>query len=174
MNILDSTANDLMMFYEIYNFITYEAELLDDARYQEWFQLFTEDIKYQIPVRTTRYKKDGDGISNKMFHVDDDYHILDKRVRRIQSKSAWSENPPSRTRHVISNIRFISSEKDNEYLVKSNFILYRNRGDIPAYDIISGERQDVLRKLDGNLKIAYRKVLIDQSNLSMHNLGVFL
>ncbi len=166
--------NEIEIHFRIQKFLIYEAELLDAANYSEWFQLFNKDIIYQIPTRTTRYKKDGSGISEKTFHVNDDYHILDKRVRRFQTKAAWSEDPPSRTRHLITNIRIKKGNNDDEYSVKSNFLLYRSRGDEGTFDLLSGERADQIIEINGNLKISRRLVLIDQSTLSMNNLAVFL
>lgn len=167
-------TKEMETYFQISQFYINEAELLDDKRYKEWFQLFTKDIIYQIPVRTTRYKKDGEGISATMYHVDDDYHILDKRVRRLQTTSAWSEDPPSRTRHLITNIRYAQGTDENTYNTKTNFLLYRSRGDEAKFDVLSGERHDVLLIEDSGFKITKRVIIIDQTNLSVNNLGVFL
>jgi len=43
-----------------------------------------------------------------------------------------------------------------------------------AYDLIVGERFDVLRNVDGHLRIARRRIVLDQSSLGTKNLGVFL
>src|SRR5690349_5319537 len=38
-------------------FLYREARLLDERRFHEWLELFTEDLRYWMPVRTSRYPK---------------------------------------------------------------------------------------------------------------------
>jgi 3-phenylpropionate/cinnamic acid dioxygenase small subunit len=42
---------------------------------------------------------------------------------------AWAEDPPSRTRHLITNIEVETGSTDAEILVYSNFLVYRSRGE---------------------------------------------
>ena len=58
--------------------------------------------------------------------------------------------------------------------MRSALLLYRSRGDLGAHDLIVGERHDLLRAVDGELRIARRRAVLDQSSLSTKNLGVFL
>jgi 3-phenylpropionate/cinnamic acid dioxygenase small subunit len=93
-------------------------------------------------------------------------------VERFYSKIAWAEMPPSRTRHLISNIR---TRKDDgvQFEVDSNFIVYRTRMEKDE-DIFVGTRKDVLRRGNGELKIARRTILLDQAVLGAKNISVFL
>ena len=40
-----------------------------------------------------------------MGHFDEDLYSLRKRVQRLTTDHAWTEDPPSRTRHFVTNIR---------------------------------------------------------------------
>ncbi len=62
---------------------------------------------------------------------------------------------------------------DDDLWVRSAFLVYRNRLETET-DILVGRREDVLRREAGALKIARRKILIEQSTLLAKNLTVFL
>jgi 3-phenylpropionate/cinnamic acid dioxygenase small subunit len=59
-------------------------------------------------------------------------------------------------------------------MVQSNLLLYRNRGDVPHADLLSAVRQDVLRRVNGNWRLARRTIVLDQSTVATLNLAVLL
>jgi 3-phenylpropionate/cinnamic acid dioxygenase small subunit len=85
---------------------------------------------------------------------------------------AWAEDPPSRTRHMISNIEVEAGDTEAEIRVYSNFIVYRSRAETEE-DFYVGARQDVLRRVEGAWKIAHRKLILDQNVLSAKNVSIF-
>ncbi len=165
--IVDGVANQ-----EITDFLYHEAELLNDNRHMEWLELLTEDIVYHVPLRVTLEKGEGSEFLNSMKIMDENYESIMLRILRLETEYCWAEMPSSRTRHHLSNIRIMETESDT-YFVKSNFLLFRNRGDTPNYDLFSGERQDVIRKADGRYMLAKRVVYLDQSVLGAHNVSFF-
>ena len=80
--------------------------------------------------------------------------------------------PPSRTRHLISNVR-IKKDDGSEIEVHCNFLVYRTRMETDQ-DIFVGTRIDTLRRVDGDFKIAKRTIILDQAVLSAKNISVFL
>ena len=158
---------------EIGEFFYREAELLDSNRLEEWLELLTEDIGYEMPVRLTRERGQPD-VSSQMGHFSEDRRSLELRVKRLGTDFGWAENPPSRTRRFISNIRVENTSNPNEVKARSYFLLYRSRGSSTEVDLISGERQDLLRKLDGRWKLASRLIIVDQTVLGTRNLAIFL
>ncbi|MEW6471008.1 MAG: aromatic-ring-hydroxylating dioxygenase subunit beta [Actinomycetota bacterium] len=157
---------------EIEAFLMEEAELLDDGRLREWLELCTDDIRYEVPVRVTRERVSGRGITRDMAHWSDDWTALEMRVLRQETEYAWAEDPPSRTRHFVTNVRLNPGEGDDEIAVRSNVLLFRNRGDSPNHDLLSAERRDVVRRVDGRWKLARRRVILDHSTLPTHNLPI--
>lgn len=168
-----AAASD-QLYREVRDFLMEEAELLDGGRYREWLELVTEDVRYVVPVRVTRERSAPTDVVDGVCHMDDDYDALEMRVLRLETEYAWAEDPPSRTRHFVTNIRARGGDGDGELHVVSNVLLYRTRGDVPTFDLLSGERDDVLRRLNGSLKLASRRVLLDQSTVLTHNLAVIL
>lgn len=169
---LDRVSRDTLG--EIEEFLLDEAELLDEGRLREWLELVTDDVKYEIPVRVTRERVSGPGIISDMAHWYDDWTALEMRVLRQETEFAWAEDPPSRTRHFVTNIRAKPGDGEGEFAVRSNLLLFRSRGDSPHHDLISAERHDVLRRVDGVWKLARRRVILDQSTLATHNLPIIL
>jgi 3-phenylpropionate/cinnamic acid dioxygenase small subunit len=93
------------------------------------------------------------------------------------TEHAWAEDPPSRLRHFITNVRTFEPDDpaDTAHLVvESAELLFRSRGDVNDGALLSCGREDVLRRCDDRWKLARRKVIADESVLRMQNLAVFL
>jgi 3-phenylpropionate/cinnamic acid dioxygenase small subunit len=161
---------------EIEQFYYHEAELLDDHRYTEWFDLFSSDARYWMPTRSNRLLREHDkeaSAEGEFALFDDSKKTLGWRVKQMDSLTHWAENPRSRTRHLVSNVRIAPAQYEDEYEVKSNFICYRNRLS-DEVDIWVGERTDLLRRdQEQELCIARRKILLDQNVVLSKNLSVF-
>lgn len=163
------------LYDEVLAFVFHEAELLDERRHEEWLALLTEDIRYVVPVRVTTPHSLADSALRDMAHFDEDRYSLGKRVERLATEHAWAEDPPSRTRRHVSNVRCRELDLTGEIEVRTNLLLFRSRGDIHAHDLLSATRTDVLRRGDdGALLLARRHVLLDESVLRTQNLAVFL
>jgi ethylbenzene dioxygenase subunit beta len=162
---------------EVQEFLYREAELLDEGRYREWLGLVTEDIRYQVPVRVARERGAAEsavtGVASNSFHLDEDKDSLELRVDRLETGFAWAEEPPSRIRHFVSNVR-VQPLGDNELAVRSSVLVYRSRWDRPGHDLLSGERQDVLRRVDGEWRLAKRWVVLDSTTLPTLNLSFLI
>jgi 3-phenylpropionate/cinnamic acid dioxygenase small subunit len=104
----------------------------------------------------------------------DDYRSIMGRILRLSGKSAWAEDPPSRTRRLVTNVFVEETDKSDEFVVTSYLLLTRSRFKDHHVDIISGERRDVLRLGEAGFKLARREVIIDQAVLGTPNLAVFL
>jgi PAH dioxygenase small subunit len=168
-------AVDLATRLEIEDLYSHEAELLDERRWEEWVDLFAPEVEYTAPIRVTRRSPAPD-VVEELGHFDDTKASLTLRAKRLRTDVAWAEDPPSHTRRLITNVRVRPGDEDDTLAVRTNFLLYRSRGDMGAYDLIVGERQDLLRRTPEGpgWLIARRRILIDQSSLSTKNLGVFL
>ncbi len=160
------------LYQEVTDFLVYEAELLDSGRFREWFELLTEDIVYQMPVRVTRERRAGAEFSSEAWHLNETWDSLRTRVARLETDSAWAENPPSRTRRFITNIRIRPGHRADELNVVSNILPYRNQAD--SVHLLSAERHDVWRRVHDQWRLSRRLILLDQSTLGTHNLAIFL
>ena len=143
------------------DFLFQEAALLDAWRLDDWVKLFTEDARYVVP---TTDLPQGDPKRDLVF-IDDDITRLRARVARLTSRHAHREYPWSRTRRFVSNVR-VKETNDSELSVTANVLVYRFRGGEGAPYV--GRIDYVLRRDGGDLKIAYRRAVLDLETLSWH------
>lgn len=161
------------LYSEVVDFLYREAELLDSGRFREWLDLLTEDINYRMPVRTTRAREAGPGFSEAMDFLAESKASLSMRVDRLETEFAWAENPPTRTRHMLSNIRVEPGKTEGEVQVSSYFLVYMSRGDIASPSLFSGVREDVLQNVGDRWMLARRTVLVDHTVMGAKNLSIF-
>ena len=163
-----------------------EARLLDSRQYQQWFALITEDLRYIIPSRVNvlvnnreRGNEDMISIERELEGADSDgcpireegYMHMMIRVERAYKMNSWSENPPARTRRLVSNVEILSDEPE-ALTVISNFHMHYARPGSDNY-LYAGQRRDTLRKADGSYKIAHREVVLDYANVDYPTFGLF-
>ena len=156
-----------------HQFLVEEAALLDAADYPGWLDLLCADIQYVMPVRVTTARGAGPGPLPGMGHFDEDLYALRKRVQRLATDHAWTEDPPSRTRHFVTNVRTFRAAA-SELHVQSALLLFRSRGDTREADLLSAGRADLLRETADGLRLARREITVDESVLRTQNLAVFL
>ena len=156
-----------------HQFLVEEAALLDAADFAGWLGLLCEDIRYLMPVRVTTARGAGFDSLADMGHFDEDMYALRKRVQRLATDHAWTEDPPSRTRHFVTNVRTFRIGGD-DLRVESALLLFRSRGDTREPSLISAGRTDLLRATADGLRLARREITVDESVLRTQNLAVFL
>lgn len=135
-----SVAGRTIARAEVEDFLYTEAETLDAWRYDEWLELFEEGARYEIPT-TDFLPTDTFAPHDSGSFVDDDYDLLKARVKRLKSRKAHAENPPSRTHRLVSNVR-ISAGAGDELRVSAAFIVHRARDG--QFDTYVGWYQHVL------------------------------
>jgi 3-phenylpropionate/cinnamic acid dioxygenase small subunit len=169
-------AERALLQHQVEQFLYAEAALLDARRYRDWLGLLTDDIHYWMPIRRTVSTADLDLEFTKpgeMAYFDDDRTVLEMRVRKLEAGSAWSEDPPSRSRHFVSNVRILGVEGDDISL-EAAFHLHRSRLNSEA-DNWYGRRVDVLRRAPSDhgecFRLARRHLFLDQTVILSANLS---
>ena len=164
------------MIRQVEQFLYLEARLLDDRQLHEWLDLLTDDVRCWMPIRSNRYPVNSKAISildgSRYEEGDLTKDSLQRRVARLDTGMAWAEDPPSRTRHFVTNVEVQPGDKEGELKVYSNFIMYRTRAETEE-DFYVGSRQDVLRIVGGDFEIAYRRIVLDQNVLLAKNVSNF-
>jgi biphenyl 2,3-dioxygenase subunit beta len=173
-------TTDVATQHSVEQFLYAEAELLDQHRYAEWLALFTEDVHYWAPTRMTRPRREREhqiAARGESAFIEEDLHYLRGRVRRLTSGVSWSEEPPSRTRRLLTNVR-VRPRDDGALDVACNFYVYRSRLE-RHQDWFIGERFDVLRPADPArtgypFVIADRTIVLEQATLLAPSISIFL
>ncbi|WP_102348725.1 3-phenylpropionate/cinnamic acid dioxygenase subunit beta [Bacillus sp. Marseille-P3661] len=159
---------------EIKDFLYEEAFLLDNRMYNEWLDLLDENISYKMPLRETVQGVGVNDIVEDMSFFDETKTSLTTRVKRLYTKSAWVENPATRQRHYISNIKVRGTSNPNEFSVRSYFLYKRTRGSNHEIEQMTGQRYDILRKENDEWKIISRTIYADQAVITTMNMSMFL
>jgi 3-phenylpropionate/cinnamic acid dioxygenase small subunit len=168
--------------FEVEQFYYEEAELLDDGRFADWLELLADDLDYWMPTRTNRLRRQqalSIAARGEAGYYDETKESLAWRIRRFDSGMAWAEDPPSRTRHLITNIvvRHIDPGQHPDFSaedleVRSAFLVYRNRLEREE-NVFAGRRVDILRRTEAGLRVARRVILLDQHVLQAKNISTF-
>ncbi len=163
------------LWFELMQFYIREAWLLDERKFKDWLGLFTDDVLYFVPRRKNVHRREAERELTSLGDLailEEDKRYLEMRVARLDTGMAWAEDPPSRTRHLIGNLEATALET-GEVEARTAFLVYRSHLETDA-QLLSGCREDVLRKVGGAWKVARRTIVLDANVLLDKNLSVFL
>ena len=144
---------------QVEDFLYEEAALLDAWRLDDWLALMTDDAVYQVPSND---RPDADS-KDTLFIVADDINRIRARVARLKKKDAHAEDPRSRTRRLLTNVRIVS-RKGAALEVEANFSVHRFRRN-DGIRVYVGRYRYGLRVEGGRLKIAKRDAVLDSMEL---------
>src|SRR5690625_1084207 len=119
-----------------------ESYVLDAQDYDAWLDMISDDNHYFMPVKVTTALGAGYDTSPGMAHFDEDKYSLSRRVARLATEHAWTEDPPSRLRHYVTNGRTFATDYEHELIVESAVLLCRSRGDAQPPSLVSAGRRD--------------------------------
>jgi len=144
---------------QVEEFLYAEAALLDAWDLDGWLALLTEDARYHVPSNEQR----GGNPAETLFLIADDIHRIRARVARLQDRSAHAEQPRSRTRRLITNVRVLGQE-GGEVTVEANFAVHHFRRGERLREYV-GQYRYRLRLTPDGLRIARREALLDALEL---------
>ena len=110
---------------ELARFVRLEARLIDEKRFDEWYELFTEDAHYWVPAV---HGQESPLTENSLAY--EDKLLLQLRLERLKSPLAYSQKPASRSLHVLQEPD-IDKRDDarGEYLMRTPFMYTETKGD---------------------------------------------
>ena len=150
-----SALPELLFVREVEQFLFHEVGLLDDRRFEDWTDLFTEDGYYWAPAEINQ-PDPASGVS--LFF--DDVPMMRIRFARLRHPRVHSQIPPSRTSHSISNVTAKRSGPGDRVEVEARFQMLDYR---PGHDqrAFGGKYEYVLSRSDaGCFRIASKKAVI--------------
>jgi 3-phenylpropionate/cinnamic acid dioxygenase small subunit len=137
-----------------------EAAAIDERRFEDWLALYTEDAIYWVP------QGEEDDPVHRVSIAYDDHRRLHERVLRLTSGFAYSQDPPSRTCHVVGNVR-VTGEADGAIQVASNQIVTEVRRNVQ--NIYSGRFEHELVPADGGYRIRRKTIRLMNSDVPLGN-----
>lgn len=146
--------------YHIEELLRREAHLLDDRRFREWLDLFTDDAEYVIPLNEATQ---GDVPPAGHPIVKDSKEMLLARVMKDETGFSHAEIPESMTCHLITNV-VVDEIDGGEVEVRSAFLVRQGRK-IRDEAWWVGHRTDRMRREAGEWRIAHRVITLDTTLL---------
>lgn len=150
-----SALDELLFVRDVEKFLVHEVGLLDDRRFEEWTDLFTEDGYYWAPTTIDQSTPDS-GVS--LFF--DDVAMMRTRFARLRHPRVHSQIPPSRTSHMISGVTVLDNDPPGQIGVEARFQVLDYR---PGHEqrAFGGKYEYRLsRDSDGMFRIASKKAVI--------------
>lgn len=144
---------------EVEEFLFEEADLIDHWRLPDWLKLFTDDAHYYVP--STDVAEDASA-ENNLFYIADDRFRLGERVTRLMKRTAHSEFPRSKLRHLVSNV-LIRKIEDEVIEVGSVFVTYRSKDG--QTDVYFGSNIHKLVMGDDGLRIKEKRCILASDGL---------
>lgn len=158
----------LVLKDEVEQWLYKEAALLDERRYEEWIDLIAEDVHYFMPIRRNvkfdEWDRENSDPASEIAWFDEGKDVLEGRVRQLLTGVHWAEEPVSRIRHLITNVRVTDVQGDLIH-TSDNFFVWHNRL-LEEVNLFAGKRDNILRRDPvSGFKLVKRTILLDQSVL---------
>lgn len=133
-------------------FLIHEARLLDERRFREWMNLFTEDGSYWVPAVPNQQSP-----FNQASLFYDDRQLMKTRIERLEHPLIHVQSPPSNTVHLVGNVT-IESRDDarGEVVIASSVIMTEYRQDTQR--IFAGRQAHRLRREGDAWRIVQKRV----------------
>jgi benzoate/toluate 1,2-dioxygenase subunit beta len=152
-------------------FLYREARLADEGDYDAWEALWTDDALYWVPI-------DGEGgePQQQMSVIYDNRNRISTRLKQLRTGKRYAQAPPSNLRRLLSNIEFLggrqSSDGDIDLEVGANFLAIESR--LRGTHLWGGRTTYRLRRQEGDLRLAYKKVVLVDNDQPLPTLGFLI
>ena len=150
---------------EIVRLIYREARLIDEKRFDEWYELFTDDAYYWVPLKPGQT----DPLAHNSLAYEDKL-LLKLRIERLKLPTAYSQKPASRCLHVLQAPHIEKS--GDEVLTRTPFMYTETRGD-ESQRYAATAWHTLVQSSDG-LKIRLKRVDILNADAALPSIQLFL
>lgn len=181
-----SAGYDPALICRIEQFYYREARLLDNRQYQQWLELLDPSIVYTMPNRYIPHADYSQRETEAFLAVDrelerdgpdalpmreETYQFLAFKAKRTYRADSWSDNPPARTRRMVSNVE-VEALGEGNYKARSNvFMFYSSRG--ANNHLYTLGREDILREDGDQFRVLRREVVTDEALVTVPTLTLF-
>jgi benzoate/toluate 1,2-dioxygenase beta subunit len=140
-------------------FLYREAQLLDERRWDEWLDLYTEDAVFWVPA----WKSEDEPTSSpdtelSLIYYEGRSNLAD-RIWRVRSNLSVASTPLHRTAHAIANV-LLEFADGNRAEVKSSWATHTYNPRRKTQHVFFGRSEYVLRLEGGAWRIARKKALL--------------
>lgn len=150
------------------DFVYREARLLDEKRFDEWYELFTDDARYWMPL--VRDQPEGETHTSLFY---EDKLLLKVRIERLRNPNAFSQQQPSFSQHVLQQPAVEETdEQANRFVVRTAFLYAEAQLDRQL--MLAGTVWHHLTLLGGTLRIRLKKIDLLNRDAALPSIQLFL
>ncbi|WP_205698885.1 aromatic-ring-hydroxylating dioxygenase subunit beta [Conexibacter sp. SYSU D00693] len=154
---------------DVEQFLFREARYADDHDYDAWEALWTDDAIYWVPAN-------GDDIdpTRQMSVIFDNRARIATRVKQFHTGKRHAATPPSRVRRLVTNVELLGPdpEVDGQVRVGANFLVVESRERGTTH--WAGRYEYGLREVDGELRMAFKKVMLVDNDRALYTLSFLI
>jgi 3-phenylpropionate/cinnamic acid dioxygenase small subunit len=148
-------------------FVYDEARLIDEKRFDDWYELFTDDGIYWMPL--THDQPDGLNYTS-LFH--EDKLLLKVRIERLKSPRSFSQHQPSFCQHVLQQPELESAGEDGRsWVMRTPFIYVESQADSQL--LLAGVIRLHIVEIDGRLRVRLKKVDLIMRDAALPSIQLF-
>ncbi|BBW99650.1 ring-hydroxylating dioxygenase subunit beta [Mycolicibacterium moriokaense] len=156
---------------EVEQFLYREARYADESDYDAWEALWTDDALYWVPAGSA----DADP-NRQMSIIFDNRSRISTRLKQTRTGRRYAQAPPSNLRRLITNIEFLGGRPNPlggvDLEVGANFLVLESRA--RGNEIWGGRTTYRIRRENGELRLAYKKVVLVDNDKPIPTLGFLI
>jgi 3-phenylpropionate/cinnamic acid dioxygenase small subunit len=152
---------------EVEEFLYLEARLADESDYDGWESLWTEDAIYWVPAG----QADADP-QERVSVIFDNRSRIATRLNQLRTGKRYAQSPASNLRRLISNVEVLGRTEGGDTEVGANFLLLESRA--RGLQLWGGRTTYRVRRVEGALRLAYKKVVLVNLDEPLPTLGFLI
>ena len=153
---------------DLIDFVLREARLIDQQRFDEWLDLFSEDGIYWMPLE---WGQTDQRLTASLMH--EDKMLLRVRVERLKGQRTFSQKPKSRCHHLLQTPQIESRDDDASVYVTWTPMHYVETR-LDEQTLYAAWATHTLVLVDGALRIRLKRVDIVNCDAAFGSIQLFM
>lgn len=162
----EAAGHDEALYRQVERFVHREARLQDEHLYAEWEALWTDDGIYWVPANG----EDTDP-ERQMSILYDNRSRIGVRVRQLLSGKRFTQLPPSRLRHLVTNLELTGREGADIHAA-CNVLVYESN--LRGETLWAARTRYVLRQTGDGLRMARKTVVLVNNDKPLFTLSFLI
>ena len=153
---------------QLVEFVYAEARMLDERRFDDWLNLFMDDAHYWMPLGADHT----DPLLQTSLMYEDKL-LLRVRIERLASARTFSQQPRSRSHHLLQAPGVETSDRDaGRYTLRTAFHYIETRLDVQT--LYAGWATHELVAVDSALRIALKRIDLVNADAAFGSINLFM
>lgn len=153
---------------QLIDFVLCEARMIDQQRFEEWLELYTDDAYYWMPLE---WGQTDPKLTCSLMY--EDKLLLKIRVERLKGNRTFSQKPKSRCHHVLQVPQVDRrDEAANEYVTWTPMHYVETRFD--DQKLYAAWATHTLTVIDGQIRIKLKRVDLVNCEAAFGNIQLFM